>query len=141
MFKKNIYLNFYRFFVFWKYCYFLFLILKLCVIYMLWSRWYFLVGELYCKERYLFLIEYFKIYFEFLGDRKVFSVLLLSVKLLKLVLIIKVFDFDFWYGRNSIKKYMNINVFLFFFIFIEKYILVFWIKIGGMNFFLIYVVF
>lgn len=89
----------------------------------------------------MFLIEYFKIYFEFLGDRKVFSVLLLSVKLLKLVLIIKVFDFDFWYGRNSIKKYMNINVFLFFFIFIEKYILVFWIKIGGMNFFLIYVVF
>lgn len=136
MFKKNIYLNFYRFFVFWKYCYFLFLILKLCVIYMLWSRWYFLVGELYCKERYLFLIEYFKIYFVFLDDWKVFSVLLLSVKLLKLVLIIKVLDFDFWYGMNSIKKYMNINVFLFFFIFIEKYILVFWIKIGGMNFFL-----
>lgn len=136
MFKKNIYLNFYRFFVFWKYCYFLFLILKLCVIYMLWSRWYFLVGELYCKERYLFLIEYFNIYFVFLDDWKVFSVLLLSVKLLKLVLIIKVFDFDFWYGMNSIKKYMNINVFLFFFIFIEKYILVFWIKIGGMNFFL-----
>lgn len=84
----------------------------------------------------MFLIEYFKIYFEFLGDRKVFSVLLLSVKLLKLVLIIKVLDFDFWYGMNSIKKYMNINVFLFFFIFIEKYILVFWIKIGGMNFFI-----
>lgn len=84
----------------------------------------------------MFLIEYFKIYFEFLDDRKVFSVLLLSVKLLKLVLIIKVFDFDFWYGMNSIKKDMNINVFLFFFIFIEKYILVFWIKIGGMNFFL-----
>lgn len=136
MFKKNIYLNFYRFFVFWKYCYFLFLILKLCVIYMLWSRWYFLVGELYCKERYLFLIEYFKIYFVFLDDWKVFSVLLLSVKLLKLVLIIKVLDFDFWYGMNSIKKYMNINVFLFFFIFIEKYILVFLRKIGGMNFFL-----
>lgn len=136
MFKKNIYLNFYRFFVFWKYCYFVFLILKLCVIYMLWSRWYFLVGELYCKERYLFLIEYFKIYFVFLDDWKVFSVLLLSVKLLKLVLIIKVLDFDFWYGMNSIKKYMNINVFLFFFIFIEKYILVFLRKIGGMNFFL-----
>lgn len=136
MFKKNIYLNFYRFFVFWKYCYFLFLILKLCVIYMLWSRWYFLVGELYCKERYLFLIEYFKIYFVFLDDWKVFSVLLLSVKLLKLVLIIKVLDFDFWYGMNSIKKYMNINVFLFFFIFIEKYILVFLRKIDGMNFFL-----
>lgn len=84
----------------------------------------------------MFLIEYFKIYFVFLDDWKVFSVLLLSVKLLKLVLIIKVFDFDFWYGMNSIKKYMNINVFLFFFIFIEKYILVFWIKIGSMNFFL-----
>lgn len=84
----------------------------------------------------MFLNEYFKIYFVFFDDWKVFSVLLLSVKLLKLVLIIKVFDFDFWYGMNSIKKYMNINVFLFFFIFIEKYILVFWIKIGGMNFFL-----
>lgn len=58
------------------------------------------------------------------------------MKLLKLVLIIKVFDFDFWYGMNSIKKYININVFLFFCIFIEKYIFVFWIKIGGMNFFL-----
>lgn len=89
----------------------------------------------------MFLIEYFKIYFVFFDDWKVFSVLLLSVKLLKLVLIMKVLDFDFWYGMNSIKKYMNINVFLFFFIFIEKYILVFWIKIGGMNFFLIYVVF
>lgn len=84
----------------------------------------------------MFLIEYFKIYFVFLDDWKVFSVLLLSVKLLKLVLIIKVLDFDFWYGMNSIKKYMNINVFLFFFIFIEKYILVFLRKIGGMNFFL-----
>lgn len=89
----------------------------------------------------MFLIEYFNIYFVFFDDWKVFSVLLLSVKLLKLVLIMKVLDFDFWYGMNSIKKYMNINVFLFFFIFIEKYILVFWIKIGGMNFFLIYVVF
>lgn len=83
----------------------------------------------------MFLIEYFNIYFVFFDDWKVFSVLLLSVKLLKLVLIIKVFDFDFWYGMNSIKKYMNINVFLFFFIFIEKYILVFLRKIGGMNFF------